>query len=70
MTLEKENKFLPYGSSYEHLADELRKLDLLIQRRVMAFRLQLQALQEAATPQQRYISHGVTVQMVYELIQH
>ncbi len=55
---DKKKKAPFYEDNYDHLADELRKLDLLIQRRVMAFRLRIEAMQEAATPQQRYISHG------------
>ncbi len=56
---EKDNeKTTPfYGENYDHLADELRKLDLLIQLQAMAFRLKTQALQETAVSQQMYISH-------------
>jgi len=46
-----------YRDNYGHLEDELRKLDLLIQLRVMAFRLKTQAMQETAVSQQMYISH-------------
>jgi ATP-dependent 26S proteasome regulatory subunit len=46
-----------YMDNYDHLADELRKLDLLIQLRVMAFRLKTKAMQEASVSQQMYISH-------------
>lgn len=46
-----------YKNTYGHLTDELRKLDLLIQLRVMAFRLRTQAMQEAVASQKMYISH-------------
>jgi ATP-dependent 26S proteasome regulatory subunit len=46
-----------YRDNYGHLEDELRKLDLLIQLRVMAFRLRARKMQESAASQQRYISH-------------
>lgn len=46
-----------YKNNYEHLTDELRKLDLLIQLRVTAFRLRTQAMQEAVAAQKMYISH-------------
>lgn len=56
---EKDNeKTAPfYGENYDHLADELRKLDLLIQRRVVVFRLKTQMMPEAAISQPLYISH-------------
>ena len=46
-----------YRDNYDHIADELQKLDLLIQLRVMAFRLMARKMQESAASQQRYISH-------------
>lgn len=46
-----------YRDSYDHLADELRKLDLLIKRRVVFFRLEIQTMPEAAISQPLYISH-------------
>ena len=46
-----------YADSFSHLVDELRKLDLLIQLRVTAFRLKLQAMPATAASQQLYISH-------------
>jgi hypothetical protein len=46
-----------YRDSYEHLADELLRLDLLLQRRVEVFRLKIQAMPEAAISQPLYISH-------------
>ena len=46
-----------YRDNYDHIADELQKLDLLIQLRVMAFRLRARKMQESAASQQRYISH-------------
>ncbi|HBA55062.1 MAG TPA: hypothetical protein DCZ04_11575, partial [Syntrophorhabdus aromaticivorans] len=42
---------------YVHLKDELRKLDLLIARRVTAFRLRLEAMPKAASSHPMYISH-------------
>src|SRR5205823_5566831 len=47
-----------YQDNYDHLADELRRLDLLIQLRVMGFRQKARAAQEAASSQPTYISHG------------
>lgn len=52
---DKESSF--YKSNYDHLADELKKLDLLIQLQVMEFRLRTQAMQEAVASQKMYISH-------------
>ena len=46
-----------YGDNYDHIADELQKLDLLIQLRVMAFQLSARKMQESDALQQRYISH-------------
>lgn len=46
-----------YKDSYEHLADELKRLDLLLQRRVLRFRMKIQAMSEAAVSQSLYISH-------------
>lgn len=47
-----------YRNNADHLADELRRLDLLIQLRVMAFRQKTRTAQEAASSQLTYISHG------------
>ena len=52
-----EKTVLFYRDNYDHLADELRKLDLLIQLHAMAFRLKTKAMQETAVSQQMYISH-------------
>lgn len=46
-----------YANNYEHIVDELRKLDLLIQLRVINFRAKIQAMQEMAVSQRMYISH-------------
>ncbi len=46
-----------YTHNYEHLADELKKLDLLIQLRAVAFRLKTQVMQKTAASQHVYISH-------------
>src|SRR5215813_13988164 len=46
-----------YEDSAAHLADELRKLDLLIQQRVLVLRQQRQALQGMAAAKGVYISH-------------
>ncbi|HMS82440.1 MAG TPA: AAA family ATPase [Nitrospira sp.] len=51
-------ELVAYKDSYEHLADELRRLDVLIQLRVMMFRRKLQEAQEEALSHQTYISHG------------
>lgn len=48
----------PYKDNYEHLPDELRRLDLLIQLRVTMFRRTLREAQEAASSHPTYISHG------------
>lgn len=47
-----------YKENYDHLADELRRLDLLIQLRVVVFQKKLRETQEAASSQATYISHG------------
>lgn len=48
-----------YRDNYEHLADALRQLDLLIQLRVMEFRQQTPALEvQAASAQGMYITHA------------
>jgi AAA+ superfamily predicted ATPase len=54
---EKDEALLYYRDNREYLSDELAKLDLLIQRRVVTFRQWIQAIQ-AAGDQKRYISHG------------
>src|SRR5262249_15754067 len=46
-----------YEDSADHLADELRKLDLLIQQRVLVLRQQRQTLQGIAAAKGVYISH-------------
>ena len=47
-----------YRDNYEHLADALRQLDLLIQLRVMEFRQQTQALEaQASSSQGLFIAH-------------
>ncbi|OPY74871.1 MAG: ATP-dependent zinc metalloprotease FtsH [Syntrophorhabdus sp. PtaU1.Bin153] len=46
-----------YIDSNAHLKDELRRLDLLIKRRVTAFRLMLEAMPRAASSHPMYISH-------------
>src|SRR4051794_1704448 len=45
-----------YQHYAEHLADELRKLDLLLQLRVMTFRLNMQTAPQAPTNRQLYIA--------------
>ncbi len=47
-----------YQDNYDHLADELRRLDLLIQLRVLAFRQKTRAVREVVSSQPMYISHG------------
>lgn len=47
-----------YKDNNDHLADELRRLDLLIRLRVTAFQRKLREAQEAASSQSTYISHG------------
>lgn len=46
-----------YKDSCEHIADELKKLDLLIQYRVAVLRLKTQAMEEAAPFRKMYVSH-------------
>jgi ATP-dependent 26S proteasome regulatory subunit len=46
-----------YRDSNAHLKDELRRLDLLIKRRVTAFRLSLEAMPKSASSYPMYISH-------------
>ncbi|OPX92854.1 MAG: ATP-dependent zinc metalloprotease FtsH [Syntrophorhabdus sp. PtaB.Bin006] len=46
-----------YEDSNAHLKDELRKLDLLMARRVTAFRLSLEAMPKTASSHPMYISH-------------
>ncbi len=46
-----------YRDNYNHLSDELQKLDLLIQQQVVTLRLNLQAMQAAFGDKQVYISH-------------
>jgi hypothetical protein len=47
---------VPYHDHYEHLADELRRLDLLIWLRAMTLRLHNQAFPEAQTQRAVYIT--------------
>lgn len=53
----RKKEALAYESNFAHLSDELRKLDLIIKRRVIVLRLDLQAMQEACGDRQMYISH-------------
>ncbi len=46
-----------YRDNFDHLGDELLKLDLLIKRRVLQFRMYLRAMQKAASSHPMYISH-------------
>lgn len=46
----------PYRDNYEHLAGELRRLDLLIRLRVLTLRLQNQAVPEAQAQRAVYIT--------------
>jgi len=46
-----------YPDNFAHITDELRKLDLLIQRRVMTFRQENRALQEGLASRTAYITH-------------
>jgi hypothetical protein len=48
---------LAYADNFEHLTDELKKLDLLLQLRVAAWRSQTRALQQLAVNGHVYISH-------------
>lgn len=46
-----------YHDNYDHIRDELAKLDLLIKRRVLLFRLHLKMMQKTASSHPMYISH-------------
>lgn len=46
-----------YAQNQDHLADELTKLDLLLQVRVLEFRQAIRERMELASPQVAYISH-------------
>jgi AAA+ superfamily predicted ATPase len=46
-----------YQDTYAHLKDELRKLDLLLRRRVITFRLKLQTMQKTTASHPMYVSH-------------
>jgi hypothetical protein len=48
---------LPYADNFEHLDDELRKVDLLIRQRVMAFRQQNLKMREISVNPTLYVSH-------------
>jgi hypothetical protein len=48
----------PYRDNYEQLAEELRKLDLLLKLRVEAFRRQAESWRGPAADPQVYISHA------------
>jgi SpoVK/Ycf46/Vps4 family AAA+-type ATPase len=50
-------KTAPYRDNFEHLADELKKVDLFIQRRVMAFRQRNLKMREISVNRQNYVSH-------------
>jgi SpoVK/Ycf46/Vps4 family AAA+-type ATPase len=52
-----KNISLFYEDNYAHVGDELRKLDLLIQRRVDAFRRRIQTMQKILPAQPMYIHH-------------
>ncbi len=58
ITQEKDKKHTEpvYKENYDHLADELRKLDLLIKLRITASRVKNQAVKAAAVHHQPYIS--------------
>lgn len=47
-----------YQDSYAHLSDELRKLDLLLQLRVITFRQKTLAIQEKVVQSPMYITHA------------
>ncbi|MBV7328179.1 ATP-binding protein [Chloroflexi bacterium TSY] len=47
----------PYQDNFEHIADELQMLDLLIRRRVMVLRRQLQEQRGTSADPTLYISH-------------
>jgi ATP-dependent 26S proteasome regulatory subunit len=55
--IEKKERAASYNDNYDHLEDELKRLDLLIQKRVIAVRFKYQTMQKAIGNQQRYISH-------------
>ncbi|MGD9157543.1 MAG: ATP-binding protein [Desulfobacteraceae bacterium] len=60
MVKQKRNSDQPapfYRDNYEYLADELQKLDLLIQRRALFFRIKTTTVPETAISQPMYISH-------------
>lgn len=46
-----------YPDNYSHIRDELLRLDLLIRRRIAAFRARLDAMPETAASHPMYISH-------------
>ena len=48
---------LAYADHFEHLADELQRLDLLLQQQVTLFRAQTQPFQRLAADRRVYISH-------------
>ncbi len=50
-------KAAPYGDNFEHLADELKKVDLFIQRRVMTIRQRNLKMREISVNPQNYVSH-------------
>jgi ATP-dependent 26S proteasome regulatory subunit len=62
----KEKKIVPifYPDNFAHITDELRKLDLIIQRRIMRFRQEIQALQEGLASRNVYITHDEVDRML------
>jgi AAA+ superfamily predicted ATPase len=55
--LQQNQKVSAYADHFEHLAEELQLLDLLIQRQVVALRSQSQPFQRLAANRQVYIAH-------------
>jgi DNA polymerase III delta prime subunit len=54
----------PYADHFEHLTDELKKLDLLIELRVAVLRSQTHAMQQLAANRHVYISHEEVDQLL------
>jgi len=55
---------LPYENSFAHLAEELKKLDLMIERQVLAFRLELPEVSHAAASHPMAIFHAEVDQLL------
>lgn len=55
-----------YKDNFAHLVDELRKLDLLIQRQVLRLRLKSSAIAEEIVSPKAYISHGEVDWLLHE----